>query len=147
MSDLPFAEERNGWGPVERDASNGESARGDGGPLRIRGTAYDKGLGMHATAEVSVDIRGAYDRFRADVGVDDEVGGAATVVFEVLGDGQLLARTEVMTPADAARALDVDVRGVQRLTLRVTDGGDGINFDHADWADAQLRQVTTDTTE
>lgn len=144
VSDLPFAEERNGWGPVERDTSNGESAGGDGGPLRIRGTAYDKGLGMHATAEVSVDIRGAYDRFRAHVGVDDEVGGTATVVFEVVGDGRLLARTEVMTPADAARALDIDVSGVQRLTLRVTDGGDGINSDHADWADAQLRLVTSD---
>ncbi|BCL33138.1 glycoside hydrolase family 97 catalytic domain-containing protein [Streptomyces aurantiacus] len=139
VSDLPFTAERNGWGPVERDTSNGENAEGDGGPLRIRGTTYDKGLGMHATAEVSVDIGGAYDRFRAHVGVDDEVSGAATVVFEVLGDGQLLTRTEVLTPADAARALDVDVSGVQRLTLRVTDGGDGINFDHADWADAELR--------
>ncbi|WP_307543159.1 glycoside hydrolase family 97 catalytic domain-containing protein [Streptomyces sp. V3I8] len=144
VSDLPFAAERNGWGPVERDASNGENAGGDGGPLRIRGTAYDKGVGMHAAAEVSVDIRGAYDRFQAHVGVDDEVGGAATVVFEVVGDGRLLARTEVMTPADAARALDVDVSGVQRLTLRVTDGGDGINFDHADWGDALLRLADAD---
>ena len=146
VSDLPFTAESNGWGPVERDASNGENAGGDGGPLRIRGTAYDKGLGTHATAEVSVDIRGAYGRFRAQVGVDDEVSGAASVVFEVLGDGRLLERTAVLTPADAARALDVDVRGVERLTLRVTDGGDGIDFDHADWGDAHLRPAPAGTT-
>jgi hypothetical protein len=44
----------------------------------------------------------------------------------------------VLTSADAARALDVDVSGVRRLTLRVTDGGDGVDSDHADWADARL---------
>jgi hypothetical protein len=139
VSDLPFAAERNGWGPVERDLSNGENSAGDGGPMRIRGTAYDKGLGTHALSEVSVDIGGStYDRFTAYVGVDDEVSGAASVVFEVVGDGRVLARTGVLTPADAAQAIDVDVSGVRRLTLRATDGGDGINFDHADWADAQL---------
>ncbi|WP_413756112.1 glycoside hydrolase family 97 catalytic domain-containing protein [Streptomyces sp. MMBL 11-3] len=146
VSGLPFAAERNGWGPVERDTSNGENSGGDGGALRIRGTVYDRGLGMHAEGEVSVDLHGSYDRFRAQVGVDDEVSGAATVVFEVLGDGQLLERTPVLTPADAARALDVDVSGVERLTLRVTDGGDGINYDHADWGDALLHLANTDTT-
>jgi hypothetical protein len=30
------------------------------------------------------------------------------------------------------------VTGVRVLTLRVTDGGDGKNFDHADWADARV---------
>ncbi|MCO1582093.1 NPCBM/NEW2 domain-containing protein [Crossiella sp. SN42] len=28
--------------------------------------------------------------------------------------------------------------GARTLTLRVTDGGDGRNFDHADWAEARL---------
>jgi hypothetical protein len=32
----------------------------------------------------------------------------------------------------------VDVTGARMLTLRVTDGGDGKNFDHADWADARV---------
>ncbi|MEK8144615.1 hypothetical protein NKH18_31930 [Streptomyces sp. M10(2022)] len=30
VSDLPFSAESNDWGPVERDTSNGESAKGDG---------------------------------------------------------------------------------------------------------------------
>ena len=37
VSDLPFLTETNGWGPVERDQSNGESGGGDGRPLTIRG--------------------------------------------------------------------------------------------------------------
>jgi len=139
VSDLPFVSQRNGWGPVERDTSNGENQGGDGGPLRIRGTTFDKGLGVHAFSEVTVDIGGAYERFTAQVGLDDEVTGPGSVAFEVIGDGAVLARTGVLTRADPAQPIDVDVTGVETLTLRVTDGGDGINFDHGDWGDGQLR--------
>jgi hypothetical protein len=34
--------------------------------------------------------------------------------------------------------MTVDTTGTRMLSLRVTDGGDGKNFDHADWADARL---------
>ena len=44
----------------------------------------------------------------------------------------------MLTGADAARRLDVDVTGAQRLELRVTDGGNGNGNDHADWAAARL---------
>ncbi|MBO0870379.1 MAG: beta galactosidase jelly roll domain-containing protein, partial [Micromonosporaceae bacterium] len=33
VSDLPFLSATNGWGPVERDTSNGEQAAGDGRPI------------------------------------------------------------------------------------------------------------------
>ncbi len=72
------------------------------------------------------------------MGVDDEVGGKGTVAFEVVGDGTTLLATEVLGGADPARRVDVDVTGVRRLTLRVLDGGDGVDSDHADWADARL---------
>ncbi|HZG06207.1 MAG TPA: glycoside hydrolase family 97 catalytic domain-containing protein [Streptomyces sp.] len=138
VSDLPFVSADNGWGPVERDHSNGESGSGDGGPLTLRGTAYDKGLGVHAHSEVTVDLGGRYDRFTAEVGIDDEVTGTGSVVFEVVGDGAVLARSPVLGNHDAPHRLQADLTGVQRLTLRVTDGGDGIDFDHGDWADARL---------
>jgi hypothetical protein len=32
----------------------------------------------------------------------------------------------------------VDISGKDRLELRVTDGGDGINSDHADWANPRV---------
>jgi hypothetical protein len=38
----------------------------------------------------------------------------------------------------AGTAVDVDVTGTNRLTLVVTDGGDSIEYDHADWADATI---------
>lgn len=138
VSDLDFLTQSNGWGPVERDTSNGEADGGDGATLTIDGVEYGKGLGVHAPSSVTVYLGGACDRFTADVGVDDEVGSQGTVAFRVDGDGSALAETDVMTGSDAATALDVDVTGVDLLTLAVTDGGDGISYDHADWADAAL---------
>ncbi|KRV47992.1 hypothetical protein AQ490_27045 [Wenjunlia vitaminophila] len=138
VSDMPFTAESNGWGPVERDMSNGEQGGGDGNPLQIRGTRYDKGLGVHAPSSVSVLLDGRYERFVSQVGLDDEGGGNGSVAFEVVADGKVIATTPVMTGSDPARTIDVDVASVQELTLRVTDGGDGNSYDHADWADAHL---------
>ena len=47
-----------------------------------------------------------------------------------------------MTGGKPARTADVDLAGVQILGLRVTDGGDGSSYDHADWADAVI--ITAD---
>ena len=38
--------------------------------------------------------------------------------------------------ADAPQLLSVDLTGAKTLMLRVGDGGDGIDNDHADWAGA-----------
>lgn len=52
LSDLPQLSASNGWGPVEKDTSNGESDAGDGNPLTIGGTVFAKGLGVHAQSAV-----------------------------------------------------------------------------------------------
>jgi hypothetical protein len=48
-------------------------------------------------------------------------------------DGASLAETGTRTTRSPARALRVDVSGVEPLTLRVTDGGDGVQNDGASW--------------
>jgi hypothetical protein len=138
ISDLPFLTESNGWGPVERNTSNGENSAGDGRPMAIGGTTFTKGIGMHAIGEITVWLGGACTGFQADVGIDDEVAQPGAVAFAILGDGLPLADSGVVRRTDGARPLAVDVTGVKVLTLRVTDGGDGINSDHADWGGAQL---------
>jgi alpha-galactosidase len=76
--------------------------------------------------------------FYADVGLDEEVGSQGTVVFEVRGDGRLLASSGLVFATDEAMPLSADVTGVKLLTLVVTDGDDTNAFDHADWGDARL---------
>ncbi len=72
------------------------------------------------------------------MGVDDEVTQNGSMMFAVSGDGKSLATTPLVRRGDPARALSVDVTGIATLLLRVIDGGDGRNHDHADWADAHL---------
>ncbi|MFD2024857.1 endo-alpha-N-acetylgalactosaminidase family protein [Promicromonospora aerolata] len=136
-SDLPFVEARNGWGPVERDLSNGEQGQGDGTPLSLRGTVYDKGIGTHAPSTVRLFLGARCESFTATVGVDD-VQSRGSVAFEVLGDGVSLAETPVLRGGGETQDLRADVTGVRYLDLVVTDGGDGIGNDHADWAGARL---------
>ena len=138
VSDLPFMSETNGWGPVERDRSNGENTGGDGNVLSIGGVTYTKGLGTHAPSEISVYLGRGCERFSAKIGLDDETGQPGSVAFQVFGDDEPLYDSGIIQGKGAAVPIDVDVSNVRMLSLRVTDGGDGRNFDHADWAEAAL---------
>jgi alpha-galactosidase len=138
LGDLPWLSAANGYGPVERNTSNGESAAGDGHPITVGGVVYAKGLGVHAESSVEYYTGGACETVSAQVGVDDEKGANGTVAFEVWADGTKVAATGVLTNAMPAQSLTADVTGAQLVRLVVTDGGDGIDSDHADWADALL---------
>ncbi|MFI6729596.1 NPCBM/NEW2 domain-containing protein [Streptomyces atratus] len=133
LSDLTWSDARSDFGTLRKDRSV------DGNPIRLNGTAYAKGIGTHANSTVTYTLNGAYSRFQSDVGVDDEVSANSTVRFEVWGDGTKLYETPaVMTSASPTRSIDVSIKGVKSLVLKVTDAGDGINSDHADWAGAKL---------
>ncbi|MFJ7198938.1 MULTISPECIES: NPCBM/NEW2 domain-containing protein [unclassified Streptomyces] len=138
LGDLPQLSAANGWGPVERDTSNGESGAGDGNPLTIGGTVFAKGLGVHADSSVEFYTGRACDTVTAQVGVDDEKGTKGTVAFEVWADGTKVAATGVLTNAMPAQPVTADVSGAQVVRLVVTDGGDGVDSDHADWADLRI---------
>ena len=138
VSDLPFLSATNGWGPVERDETNGETAAGDGGPIVIDGETFTKGLGTNAVSDVGLYLDGRCTRFTATVGVDDDRGSAGSVTFAVLADGRQLAQTPVLTGSDASQTLIVDVTGASVLDLVVGDGGDGNGNDHGDWGAPML---------
>jgi alpha-galactosidase len=53
-------------------------------------------------------------------------------------DGTKVADSGLLTTADAAKHLTADVSGATFVRLVVTDGGNGNDSDHSDWADAQL---------
>ncbi|HEY3558629.1 MAG TPA: NPCBM/NEW2 domain-containing protein [Kribbella sp.] len=138
VSDLEFLDSTNGWGPVERDHSNGEDAAGDGGPITLDGVQYAKGLGAHAPSSVSVRLGGNCKTFTSKLGIDDEMEGRGKVTFKVLTDGTAKYTSDQLTGTSPTASTTVDVTGAQTLTLQVTDGGDGNTSDHADWAEAKL---------
>ena len=113
----------------------------DGHPLTLAGVVYPHGIGTHAASEFIVNLYGSATRFSALVGVDDETKQAGSVAFSVIVDGRIAAQTGVLHGGDKPQMMSVDLTGARRMTLRVTDGGDGITYDHADWAGALLTLV------
>jgi alpha-galactosidase len=138
--DLPWLFSSNGWGPAERNLSNGEAGSGDGRTLAVNGTSYAKGIGVHADSAVHLYLGKSCPLFTASVGIDDEITEAiASARFQVYGDGKLLAYSGLKRAADGPTRLVVPTGGYSTLELRVTDGRDnGINYDHADWGAATL---------
>lgn len=94
---------------------------------------YRKGLGSHANSNLVFDIDRKFKRFTSDTGVDTEAGTQATVAYTVTGDGKTLYSGPKMGRFDFPGHIEADVSGVKYLGLTITDGGDGINSDHADW--------------
>lgn len=137
-SDLDWTSATNGWGPVERDLSNGETGTGDGSPLRVGGVTYAKGLGSHAPAKIRYYLGGRCTSFTAQVGVDDVQTARGSVQFSVLADGTEKVKSPVLKATDAAWSLTADVTGASYVDLVVGDGGDGNGNDHADWGDARF---------
>jgi hypothetical protein len=142
-SDLAYQAISNGYGPVEKDTSNGEKLAADGKTITLNGVTYAKGFGTHANSEVLVNLNGGYTTFMADVGVDDEVGSAGSVVFQIFLDDIKVYDSGVMTGATATRSVSIDVTGHSKMQLVVTDAGDGMDNDHADWANARLVAVAS----
>ncbi|MGH7179001.1 MAG: NPCBM/NEW2 domain-containing protein, partial [Tepidisphaeraceae bacterium] len=142
LSDLTPTFASNGWGPYEKDKSNGEQAAGDGVPIKLNGTTYTKGLGVHATSDLRYNLAGQYASFTASIGVDDEVGSAGSVVFQVWCDGIKLYDSGTMTGSTATKNVSVNVTGKNELKLIVTNAGNGSGSDHADWANAKITKST-----
>jgi hypothetical protein len=140
LSDLTWTSMTNGWGPAEKDMSNGEQAAGDGHPISIRGKTYAKGLGVHALSNIVYNLTTADSctSFNSDVGIDDEVNGAGSVIFQVLIDGVKAFDSGVVTGTSPVKTATVNITGKSQLTLVVNDDGDGLTADHSDWAGAQL---------
>ncbi len=133
LDDTGVSRMRSGWGRASAKKSVG------GGPLTIGGVKYGRGVGTHAESSYKVALGGNALEFSAMVGVDDDVRDASgewrgSVVFKVFADDRLVA--SVASEKGRAVPLRANLAGAKTARFVVTDGGDGIHYDHADWADA-----------
>ncbi|HWD91307.1 MAG TPA: NPCBM/NEW2 domain-containing protein [Verrucomicrobiae bacterium] len=123
-----------GWGSPHANQSV------EGHALTIGGQHFQRGFGTHAESTLYIQLNEEASNFVADVGVDDDVSNSpnASVEFFVVGDGKTLWQSGVMRAGDVPKHCEVDLAHVKTLLLRVGDGGNGIDHDHADWADAKI---------
>ena len=136
LSDIDFESHKQGWGSLGKDKSV------SGNELTIAGKKFSKGLGAHSKAETVYLLKNFnVKRFQAFVGQDDETSG--TIQFRVFVDegkgfSDAVFDSGVMKKGDAAKFVDIDISGAKKIKLSVGNGGDNINGDHADWADAKF---------
>ena len=138
LSAQTWSSASSGWGPVEKNKSNGESGGGDGNTLTLQGKTYTTGLGVHSSSDITYTLNGQCSGFQSDMGVDDEVRSLGSVTFEIWADGTKLYDSGLMTGNSATKFASVDLTGKNQLRLVVTGGGDNLYYDHADWAGATL---------
>jgi hypothetical protein len=141
LSDLEAASYRHvpyldvEW-PYERDRNV------TGGPLVVGGKRFLKGIGMHSAARLTYRLDKKYARFDAAVAVDDAAEGRGSVTFGVYlrrhGKLSEAYKSEIVRGGEAPRAVSVDVRGADALTLVVDYADRGDEMDRAEWLDARL---------
>jgi alpha-galactosidase len=132
LDELDLATMEVGYGTPRRSKSI------TGKELTIAGQHFERGVGTHAISTFALRLNGVGKRFKASVGLDSRAGELGSVAFYVVGDGHVLWKSGVMKKRDLAREVDIDIQRIKLLGLLVTDAGDGIDYDHADWADARL---------
>ena len=111
-----------------------------GRELRLAGSTFDKGLGLHAESRVSYDLARKYRWFEARVGLDPQDGRRGRVRIRVLVDGNErdIGWTKELTFRDEPLVLRVDVSEGRELTLEVLCGTYGDVQAHVNWVDARL---------
>ncbi len=125
-----------GWSTPQVDKSV------DGNALIIAGQKFDNGVGTHSISTFLLNVDGKGKSFSAVVGLDDEANKQGSVEFYVLGDKKILWQSGIMHKGDAAKNIDVDISKIKKLGLLVTDAGDGMDYDHADWCNAKLEMTS-----
>ena len=133
LDELDVTAMSSGWGRPRPNLSITQK------PLAIGGVKFDHGVGTHAESEVFIHLDGKAKWFTAKVGVDDQATNTvASVEFMLYGDGRELWRSGVCKPGELARDCRVKLDGLKSLELVVSDAENGIQHDHADWADAAI---------
>lgn len=113
------------------------SCQGD--PISIASQRYPWGIGVHADSELTFALGGKFKEFRSDVGIASRMGGRGSVVFTVLGDGRALYTSGVLKGTGKKPThVKTSVKGIKKLTLKVTSAGDLDLGDAANWGAARI---------
>lgn len=137
LSDYTPLEAKQGWGNLNMDKTV------NGNPLILNGQKYEKGLGTHTESEIIYDIQGFDGKyFKAVIGMDEETNGTGQFkIYTDSGDGfgdKPVFESAVLATDDKPVNVKIDISNIKKIKLIVTDGGDSINGDHADWAKARI---------
>ena len=98
---------------------------------------FKKGLGTQAFSLLVFKNSRGFDRFNAVVGIDAETQGRGDCQMVVLGDGIELWSRRVRG-SDDPQEIDVDIEGINQISLVVYPGEYFDLGDHANWGNARF---------
>ena len=138
LADLPEFDVKAGPWPFTKKGTGKDGKI----PIAIAGVASPKGLGMappnRSYAAVKYRLDGKAILFKVRVALNDSVDRSlAPAVFEVLGDGKSLWKSNPISQSKKPQECMVNVVGVEVLELRVHAQGSHFNV-HAVWAEPRL---------
>jgi hypothetical protein len=123
-------------GPLARDLNV------MGRPLAVDGKRYLKGIGLHTAARLTYKLDREYQRFEAEIALDDAAKGRGSVVFSVYldrdGKWEEVFNSGIVRGGEAPKPVSIDVRGAKGITLTVDFADRGDELDYAEWLDARL---------
>lgn len=129
---------QQGWGQVGLD----HAAHAPGTAplsLRIGSREFSSGLGVHAPALTVLALDGQYESFEAYAGVQWQGGtGTGSVIMTATVDGQKVFDSGILREGADPIPVRIPLKGAQELRLEVSDVGDGITCDAANWAAPRL---------
>ncbi|MFQ5667025.1 MAG: NPCBM/NEW2 domain-containing protein [Candidatus Binatia bacterium] len=108
-----------------------------GAPIVMGGVRYARGLGTHAWCRMTYAVPPNATAFQAIIGLSDDIRRCevAAVTFEVRDENdRLLSDSGLVDVTTPPRPIHADVQGTKAITLVVTEGGNGRDCDHANWA-------------
>lgn len=125
--------------------SLGRDTNSKGQPIMINSRLYKKGIGVHplenAPARVTYDISeysGTYNFFYAVVAKDDSAPVEGHYIqCNVYGDDKQIAGSDFLEYGDEY-IVAVNIAGVSKLTIEITNGDDGYSWDSTCIADSYI---------
>ena len=133
LDTMDWIEATAGWGQIQLNHSiKGQS-------MTMGGQIFHRGIGTHAFSRIVYKRPENHDIFAATIGCDQKAL-VGSLVFVVEGDGKELFRSPVFRADSMPESIRVPIGGINEIALVLEDGGDRINADHGNWANARFLQ-------
>ncbi|MFZ1684182.1 MAG: TIM-barrel domain-containing protein [Candidatus Zixiibacteriota bacterium] len=95
---------------------------------------------VKGNSRIDFDLKEDWQSFRVEAGIDDQSTGQGPVRFQIYGNDRLLYDSGPVKTGPVAK-LEVDIRGIRRLSLRTVDSS-GKSMAH--WAEGTLIGLSGD---
>jgi alpha-galactosidase len=137
LDELPISTYSEGMRPVQVKTNYGKDT------MRMGNLRFSRGLGAQSPCVIPFLLEGRAKRFQALVGADNLGNKEIPLSFFVVADGKTLFESKEMRIGDAPVQIDLDLTGVKRLGLLITDheGGVGNKKTYGNWANAQIDMI------